>query len=566
MISLFFSRGLKHQTRAARASSNSLKFLRSAGATPSYGGISRLHSRSALCMSSNEDLSAKIAAQGSIVRDLKANKAPKDDVKTAVDVLLSLKVDLAKAEGTGADIAPVMAKEKAPAVISESLKADLALPKVDYFSVQSNQDIEYGDYGTIMSQGKSGRNLVRVKELGTSDGPKEGEVIWLRGRVSSVRAKGNTCFVVIRSESFYSVQACHFKDKENPDVSKKMINFIENIALESIVDICGVVAPANVKSCSQGNVEIQIKKIFAVNRAATVLPFLLEDASRSQEEIDASQGTDRPFAGVSQDARLNTRWVDLRVPANNAIIRIRAGIQMLFREALTKQGFIEINSPKLIGGESEGGSNAFHTDYFGQKACLAQSPQLYKQMAISSDFPRVFEVGPVFRAENSNTRRHLCEFTGLDLEMAITEHYDETLHVAHNMFKHIFNGLEERYSKELAVIRQQYHSEPVQFTDEPCIVHWDDGMNMLKEAGEEVDVMDDLTGALELKLGELVKEKFGTDFFMLDQYPSSIRPFYTMPSPRDPLFSNSYDMFIRGQEICSGAQRYVISEQCYVHV
>ncbi len=117
----------------------------------------------------------------------------------------------------------------------------------------------------------------------------------------------------------------------------------------------------------------------------------------------------------------------------------------------TDEGFTEIQTPKLIAGESEGGSEVFRTDYFGQPACLAQSPQLYKQMAISADLDRVFEVGPVFRAENSHTRRHLCEFTGLDMEMAITDHYDETLGVIHRMFRTIFNGLEERFPTELKV-------------------------------------------------------------------------------------------------------------------
>ena len=98
--------------------------------------------------------------------------------------------------------------------------------------------------------------------------------------------------------------------------------------------------------------------------------------------------------------RLDNRWMDLRVPANNAIFRVRSGICQLFRESLYSQGFMEIQTPKLIGGESESGSGVFKTDYFGQEACLAQSPQLYKQMAIASDFDRVFEVGPVFRAEN----------------------------------------------------------------------------------------------------------------------------------------------------------------------
>mmetsp|Transcript_2763 Transcript_2763/g.4249 ORF Transcript_2763/g.4249 Transcript_2763/m.4249 type:complete len:158 (+) Transcript_2763:143-616(+) len=124
------------------------------------------------------------------------------------------------------------------------------------------------------------------------------------------------------------------------------------------------------------------------------------------------------------------------------------------------------------------------------------------------------------------------------------------------MFRHIFNGLESRYAKELAVIRSQYPSEPVTFTDEPLILHWPEGMQMLRDAGhEDVDELGDLSGAQELALGKLVKDKYNADFYALDQYPSAIRPFYTMPNATNPLHSNSYDLFIRGQEICSGAQR-----------
>jgi aspartyl-tRNA synthetase len=236
--------------------------------------------------------------------------------------------------------------------------------------------------------------------------------------------------------------------------------------------------------------------------------------------------------------------MDLRVPANNAIMRVQSAICQLFRESMYEQGFIEIHTPKLIAGESESGAGVFTTDYFGTTACLAQSPQLYKQMAISSDLNRVFEVGPVFRAEKSHTRRHLCEFTGLDLEMAIDDHYMETLEVIHKMFKHIFNGLETRFSKELEVIREQYASEPVTFTDEPCVLHWPEAMEILAEKGFDIgDGMNDLSGAMELALGEVVKDKYGADFFMLDKYPE------------DDRYSNSYDIFIRGMEICSGAQR-----------
>jgi len=351
------------------------------------------------------------------------------------------------------------------------------------------------------------------------------------------------------------VQALHFKSKEDPEGSKTMIKFLSDLTLETIVDIQGTLASAEVRSCSQTKVEVQVERCYVVSRSPAILPFLLEDAARSDAEIAASQGSDKPLAPVYQENRLDNRWLDLRVPANNAIMRLQSAVCQLFRESLYTQGFMEIHTPKLIGGESEGGSEVFRTDYFGTSACLAQSPQIYKQMAISADMDRVFEIGPVFRAENSNTRRHLCEFTGLDLEMAIQEHYNEALEVIHNMFKHIFTGMEERYAKELAIVRQQYASEPVRFTEKPCILHWDEGMKMLQDAGEEPDVLGDLTGAHELKLGELVAEKYKTDFFILDRYPAAARPFYTMPYPEDDRYTNSYDIFIRGQEICSGAQR-----------
>jgi len=414
-----------------------------------------------------------------------------------------------------------------------------------------------------MSRSRTGRTFASVADLETSDSNSDsnvhqpGDKIWLRGRLDSIRVKGGSCFLVLRQGSFHTVQALYFKDKEDPEGSKKMLKYLKSLTVESVIDLEGtIVGGANVKSCSVQTVELSIERIHTVSRAQAQLPFLVEDAARSEAEVEASQDTDRPFPRLGQELRLDNRWMDLRTPANNAIMRVQSAVCQLFRESLYSQGFIEIHSPKLIAGESESGAGVFTTDYFGKTACLAQSPQLYKQMAISADMDRVFEIGPVFRAENSNTRRHLCEFTGLDLEMAINDHYMETLEVIHNCFKHIFTGLETRHAKELAVIREQYHSEPVTFTDEPCVIHWPEAQEILTEKGFDMgDGMGDLNGAMELALGEAIKEKYGTDFFMLDKYPSEIRPFYTMPDPDDGRFSNSYDMFIRGLEICSGAQR-----------
>mmetsp|Transcript_17878 Transcript_17878/g.27620 ORF Transcript_17878/g.27620 Transcript_17878/m.27620 type:complete len:615 (-) Transcript_17878:2735-4579(-) len=448
------------------------------------------------------------------------------------------------------------AKKAAEAAARE---AALKIHDVTYLSSEEQDQYEpMGDMTRVMSRSSTGRDFCDVTDLGTSDVSKHkpGATVWVRGRLQSIRVKGGSCFIVIRQNAFNTVQACYFKNKEDPEGSQKMIRYLKTLTEESIVDIEGTIVEAEVRSCSIGDVELSINRIHSVSKAASQLPFLVEDASRSEAEVEASQETDRPFPRLGQELRLDNRWMDLRVPANNAIMRIQSAICQLFRESLYAQGFTEIHTPKLIAGESESGAGVFTTDYFGTTACLAQSPQLYKQMAISCDIDRVFEIAPVFRAEKSHTRRHLCEFTGLDLEMSINDHYSETLEVIHNMFKHIFTGLEDRWSKELSIIREQYASEPVTFTDEPCLLHWPEAMDILREKGFDMgDGMGDLTGAQELALGEAVKEKYGADFFMLDKYPSVIRPFYTMPDPEDNRFSNSYDIFIRGQEICSGAQR-----------
>lgn len=119
---------------------------------------------------------------------------------------------------------------------------------------------------------------------------------------------------------------------------------------------------------------------------------------------------------------------------------------------MASKDFVEIHTPKLIEGASEGGADCFKTNYFGKPATLAQSPQLYKQMAVMSDFPGVFEVAPVFRSEDSNTHRHMCEFTGLDMEMSIKSHYFEALDLLGEMFNSIFTEISTRYSKEIGII------------------------------------------------------------------------------------------------------------------
>ena len=155
--------------------------------------------------------------------------------------------------------------------------------------------------------------------------------------------------------------------------------------------------------------------------------------------------------------RLNNRVIDLRTVTSHAIFRIQSGACELFREFLLSKDFVEIHTPKLLAAASEGGANVFQVTYFDRKAYLAQSPQLYKQMLITSDFDRVFEIAPVFRAEKSYTHRHLTEFVGLDLEMVFEEHYHEVLELIEEMFMFIFKGFEERFAKEIETVRYLHY-------------------------------------------------------------------------------------------------------------
>eukprot|EP00958_Prasinococcus_capsulatus_P028663 scaffold7196_cov403-Prasinococcus_capsulatus_cf.AAC.4 len=293
----------------------------------------------------------------------------------------------------------------------------------------------YGDKPRVQSQERTSKVWTLVSDC-TAD--KVGETVLVRARIHSSRKQGKMCFLTLRQRTA-TVQAILFVGSE---CSKQMVAYAAGIPKESIVDVeAEVVAPEEkIVSTSQQDVELRVLRVYSVSKSTPDLPFQLEDAARSE----TAYAGEEQFARVGQDTRLDNRVVDLRTPANNAIFRVQSGVCTLFREFLLGQGFTEIHTPKLIGGTSEGGANVFRLEYFGRNGCLAQSPQLYKQMAVCADLDRVFEIGPVFRAENSFTHRHLCEFVGLDIEMAIKEHYHEVLDVLDKMFLHIFDGLNER--------------------------------------------------------------------------------------------------------------------------
>jgi len=422
----------------------------------------------------------------------------------------------------------------------------------------------------IQSEKRTDREWARTSELLPA---LKGQKMWIRGRLATSRKQGKTlCFVQLR-QSMHTVQAVVYAKAGD------IVAFAAAIPRESVVDIFGEISVPEepVTSCTQSGVELQVEKLFCVSRSTPELPLQLEDASRS----DADLAADPELPRVNQDVRLNNRVIDLRTPANQAIFRLQSAVCELFRGFLSSQGFTEIHSPKLVGTASEGGADVFRVEYFGGAAFLAQSPQLYKQMALMADLERVFEVGPVFRAEHSLTHRHMTEFTGLDMEMTFLEHYSEVLDMLDRTFNAVFDGLNQRFSVELETVRTQHAFEDLRYKY-PCLrFTYAEAMALLREHGpakleaelaqaepatrakleeriasvrEHADD-EDIGTEDEKLLGVIVAEHFSQDFYIIDKFPASVRPFYTMPDPANPTFSNSYDIFIRGEEVTSGAQR-----------
>ncbi|CAA0819438.1 Class II aminoacyl-tRNA and biotin synthetases superfamily protein [Striga hermonthica] len=411
----------------------------------------------------------------------------------------------------------------------------------------------YGDIPLNDMQSKeiSGKKWTEVKDLVA--GLKDQEVL-IRGIAQAIRAMSKkTAFVVLRKYGF-TVQ-CVLTVAQDL-VSPQMVKFATRLSINSVIDVEGIVSvPAQPITGTTQQVEIQVRKLYCVNRAIPPLPFNIEDAARSEVEIEKALEAGVQLVRVNQDTRLNYRVLDLCTPANQGIFRIKRKVKNIFRQFLLSERFEEIETPKLIAGSSEGGSAVFSVDYKGKPSCLAQSPQLHKQMSLCCELARVFEFGPVFRAEDSFTHRHLCEFTGLDVEMEILEHYSEVMDVVDRLFVAIFDGLNETCSKELEVINRQYPFQKLKYLRKTLRLTFEEGVQMLKEAGVEIDPLGDLNTESERKLGQLVLEKYDTEFFILHRYPLGVRPFYTMPCADNPNYSNSFDAFIRGEEIISGAQR-----------
>ncbi|KAG5648037.1 hypothetical protein DXG03_007072 [Asterophora parasitica] len=450
-------------------------------------------------------------------------------------------------------------KKRAKAAEKEKKAAERAAKQAELAQQQAAAEVDYATefYGLLplnQSQSRPCRERSQISTLSARDG----ETVLIRARLHTSRAQGNKLVFLNLRQRTHSVQAVLVVNPEK--ISKQMVKWAAGLADESIVLVEGVVqkSPIPIQGASVSDVELHVQQLHLVSGIDGRLPFSLEDASRPDELIEQSE---TQLNRVLLDTRLNNRVIDLRTQTNQAVFKLQAAIGDLFREYLSSNGFIEIHSPKLQGAATESGASVFKVGYFKgmfSNAYLAQSPQLAKQMAIAADFERVYEIGPVFRAEDSNTHRHLTEFIGLDLEMTIEEHYHEVMELLDGLFLSIFRGLKEKYQHEIETVGRQFAADEFKWREGPegtlKLTHRE-AVQILIDDGVEIAPTEDMNTENEKRLGRLVKAKYDTDYFIIDKFPMEIRPFYTMPDPEDPTVSNSYDFFMRGEEILSGAQR-----------
>ena len=317
--------------------------------------------------------------------------------------------------------------------------AQLAAEQAAKTLQESEDDYSKHLYGNLNDKKESmnGKKVfTSLNNLVTRTGEYLSKEVTVRAHLHGVRGTSKNAFLILR-QTINMVQAIASFDEKS--VSKSMIKFITNIPKDSLVEIKGTIVSAEIKSeaMSLKTAELHVEEIFVVHEASNRQPFTLDDAARSE---DGPENLPR----VNLDTRLNHRVFDLKTPTNQAIFTLQSAVAELFSEFLRSKGFKQIFSPKLISAASEGGANVFKVEYFGKPAYLAQSPQFYKQMAIAAGMERVFEIGPVFRAENSFTHRHLTEFTGLDLEMTFDEHYHEVMLLIADMLLFIFKSLPQR--------------------------------------------------------------------------------------------------------------------------
>lgn len=358
---------------------------------------------------------------------------------------------------------------------------------------------------------------------------KIGDEVRIRGSVETIRDQGKIIFFIIKDRSA-SVQAvCWIGNGE------ELFNTAKKVTTESIVDVTGIVKEA--KQVLAGY-ELEIKNLVVDSLARTPLPIVIEE-----EHSDNLTALNK---------RLDYRWIDLRSKKNHLMFEVATTMTKALRDYCLENEFTEIQAPRIISAASEGGANVFEVKYFDRKAYLAQSPQFHKQMAMAAGFERVFNVGPVFRAEKSFTTRHLTEYTSFDVEMSYIDSFKDVCEFEESMIKHMLKEVKEKYGE---TIKDVFGVDVVVPEGKFPFLTVEEAKKKLKDAGIPSKDDGDFSPEEERAIGEIIQKETGSEFVFMIDYPHRQRAFYHMKNSEHPTLALGYDLFWKGVEITTGAQR-----------
>ncbi|MCL2317551.1 MAG: aspartate--tRNA(Asn) ligase [Methanomassiliicoccaceae archaeon] len=353
---------------------------------------------------------------------------------------------------------------------------------------------------------------------------KEDGIVTVKGWVQDTRNLGGISFITLR-DRHGTLQITMPKKKIDPE----LFDSLTKLPRESVIGVTGEVKESNQTALG---VELIPSSFILYSEAGVPLPMGVVDK-----------------VNVEMDTRLNHRFMDLRKPETRAVFEIRSLVVKLISEAMTENGFVNINTPKMVASGAEGGATLFNIDYFGRPAYLAQSPQLYKQMLMSTGLDRVFELGPAFRAEHSNTNRHVTEFISFDGEMSWIEKQEDVMAMIETVIDHVLVNLKEKGKKYLDILGKQ-----ITIPKRPYpLLSYSDCLKMVIENGIPLKDGDDLGTEGEKIIGDIMAAK-GNELYFIIEYPEEAKPFYIMEKKGTSL-SFSFDLDYKGQEISSGGQR-----------
>ena len=358
-----------------------------------------------------------------------------------------------------------------------------------------------------------------------------GERATIRGWVNAVRDQKRMQFLVLRDETGLAQAVVEVQDPPS-----QLNETISALTAESAITVSGtVVADERVKL---GGLELRVESLHVDSLAEPELPIA---------------------ADSSLDKRMDWRYLDLRRRDRRLIFEMQTTVEQAMREFWRKQGFIELHSPKLMGSASESGAELFKVEYFDRTAYLAQSPQFYKQMAMAAGFGRVFEVGPVFRANPSFTSRHDTEFTSVDVEISWIDSHEDVMAFEEAWLAHVLGVVANEHAGE---IERTFGGRVIVPSLPFPRVTLAQAKELLREHDQPAPgAALDLDPASERSLSAIVEQRHGHEFAFVIDYPAAVRPFYHMRHAEDPSLTKSFDLLWRGIELTTGAQREHRHEQ-----